>query len=198
MNAALFSLTGHADLCADIRFDGATDRAIVRLALAKVGLQLDHGAVFDAYLEVMQRELTKAPFRALAGAAEVVRASMSHGLVGLGTGNLRVAAHHKVSAIGLGDCFAFGGYGDDSELRSEVLALGAARGAAICRKPIEACEVIVIGDTVRDIEAARAIGGRVIAVATGGASFEELAACKPDDVLTSLSYVAAALRVILK
>ena len=46
---------------------------------------------------------------------------------------------------------------------------------------------MVIGDTVHDISCARSIGAYAVAVPTGGATREELAAAKPDLLLESLS-----------
>jgi phosphoglycolate phosphatase-like HAD superfamily hydrolase len=45
---------------------------------------------------------------------------------------------------------------------------------------VEACDVIVIGDTPKDVAAAVAIGARCVAVATGGHSIDVLRACEPD------------------
>ena len=41
-------------------------------------------------------------------------------------------------------------------------------------------EILVIGDTERDIQCARAIGAKVLAVATGHVSIEELQEFDPD------------------
>jgi phosphoglycolate phosphatase-like HAD superfamily hydrolase len=46
--------------------------------------------------------------------------------------------------------------------------------------------MLVIGDTPRDIAAARAIGARVAVVATGSYGLEELAAYDPDFLLPCL------------
>ena len=51
--------------------------------------------------------------------------------------------------------------------------------------------VCVVGDTPRDIEAARANGLAVIAVATGNFSFETLLELRPDVCATSLADLLA-------
>lgn len=51
-------------------------------------------------------------------------------------------------------------------------------------------EILVVGDTPFDIACGRAIGARVLAVATGGASLAELERHRPDwavDQLESIS-----------
>jgi phosphoglycolate phosphatase-like HAD superfamily hydrolase len=45
----------------------------------------------------------------------------------------------------------------------------------------------VIGDTPGDVRCGRAIGAKVIAVATGESSLDELAACRPDHVAADFS-----------
>ena len=45
----------------------------------------------------------------------------------------------------------------------------------------------MIGDTPLDVQCARAIGARVVAVATGTHSYDELAATRPDVLLADLA-----------
>jgi phosphoglycolate phosphatase len=55
---------------------------------------------------------------------------------------------------------------------------------------MEGCELagaMVIGDTIHDVSCARAIGAFAVAVPTGGATREELAAAQPDLLLDDLS-----------
>jgi phosphoglycolate phosphatase-like HAD superfamily hydrolase len=53
-------------------------------------------------------------------------------------------------------------------------------------------EVVVIGDTPRDVECGRAIGARVLAVATGKFTVEELKTHRPDWVVPTLEEFAIA------
>lgn len=78
-----------------------------------------------------------------------------------------------------------GGYGCDSRVRAELVARAIERGRA--RGPVS--DVVVVGDTVHDIAAARACSARVCAVATGGDSAEQLAAA--DAVFASLAELPA-------
>jgi phosphoglycolate phosphatase-like HAD superfamily hydrolase len=59
-------------------------------------------------------------------------------------------------------------------------------------------QVVVIGDTPRDIACARAGGVRVIAVATGRYSAADLAAHQPDVLLESLADTDRAVAAILE
>ena len=54
-------------------------------------------------------------------------------------------------------------------------------------RPLTGSEIWVIGDTPHDISCARAIGARVLAVATGWHSISELEACHPDALFADLA-----------
>ena len=85
----------------------------------------------------------------------------------------------KLERGGLASPFGFGGYGSDHEDRAELLRAGARRGAARIGQPLEACRIVVIGDTPKDVAAAHAIGAVCIGVGTGGhtaSSLRELGA----------------------
>ena len=58
-------------------------------------------------------------------------------------------------------------------------------------KTLRGEEVVVIGDTPLDVKCGRAIGAHVLAVATGGATLEELRNHKPDWAVTDLREVGA-------
>ncbi|MCC6621777.1 MAG: haloacid dehalogenase-like hydrolase [Deltaproteobacteria bacterium] len=197
MERALAEVVGREGASASpfegVRFDGATDRALVRTALGALGAEPPDverliDVVLARYLRALTDELARgAALRALEGAAELAAALAELGVVGLGTGNVEIAAHMKIGAVGMGHLFAFGGYGSDAERRADLLAIGAARGAALAGRTLDLCDVVVIGDTPRDIEAGQAIGATVVAVATGSFSGDELTAAGADLVVPSLA-----------
>lgn len=166
----------------DFDFAGMTDRAILRQALEGVGRAYDdaaHEAISTCYLEALVEELPRSTqYKTMPGVHAFVDACLGRPAVavGLGTGNMERAAYLKLGPGALDDKFAFGGFGHEAEARHEMLALGAERGAARLGAPLERCEVVIIGDTVRDVVAARAIGARCLAVCTGGASPDRLEA----------------------
>ena len=57
-----------------------------------------------------------------------------------------------------------------------------------------ATKICVVGDTPRDIEAARANSLSVIAVATGRSSFDQLLECRPDACVSSLADLLATIQ----
>jgi phosphoglycolate phosphatase-like HAD superfamily hydrolase len=100
--------------------------------------------------------------------------------VGLATGNIRDGARMKLTSAGVVDGFDLdkGGYGCDAEHRPEVLRVavercGGGNGAG----------VVVVGDTMHDVSAARAIGAKVVGVAMNEAARAELHAHGADVVV---------------
>lgn len=166
-----------------LRFAGMTDPAIVRAGLRAAAIAADDdarhiAAVIARYLELLPSCIAEAArFRAHDGVLAVLDAlrGAADVAIGLGTGNVEPGARLKLTPLGIGDRFAFGGYGSDHEDRAELIAIAAARGAAQLGRPRSACRVVVIGDTPKDIAAARAIGAESLAVAT---SFYDAAALR--------------------
>lgn len=177
---------------AAFEFGGMTDRAIARQGLRTAGLD-DSDAAIDAliarYLEHLAEEVPRSPgYRVLPGAREMVdRVLATEGYaVGLGTGNVEPGARVKLARAELHELFAFGGFGSDHEDRARLLAIGAERGAARLGRAVSECRVLVIGDTPKDVGAARAIGAECLAVATGSYSAEDLRAAGAEVVVEDL------------
>ena len=178
--AAFECVVGRGTIVEGLDFAGTTDPYIVRHGLGVLG-EPDSpavvAAVLDAYVERLREELAvpgtvtvhdgvQRTLEAVGGRADVA--------VGLGTGNIEPGAWAKVGAAGLDAAFAFGGFGSDDEDRPSLLRIGAARGAATLGRACDACRVVVIGDTPRDLAAAQAIGAECVLVATGRFDVEAL------------------------
>lgn len=174
-----------------VAFHGNTDPAIIAAGLELLGADAHPErvvAIGDAYLRILTHQVAAyRPFERLPGVLETIDELAAIGAhQGLGTGNLETAAWLKVDAVGLAGRFTYGGFGSDARERAELLRIGRDRGAAQIGVATSQCRVIVIGDTLRDILAARAIGAEVVAVATGGEAHDALAEAGPDWLVASL------------
>lgn len=165
---------------------GRTDRAIGGDLIRFHGLEdsdSTHARLQETYLRVLPNELISRRGVVYPGVRELLArlSGREDVLVGLLTGNYREAAWQKLRHFGLAEHFAFGGFGDDHADRDDV-ARQALRAAAELHAPqtIDRDKLWVIGDTPADVRCGRAIGARVIAVATGMYSIEELAESQPD------------------
>jgi phosphoglycolate phosphatase len=172
---------GRGDACDLIRFDGMTDRSITRLGLEAIGIEATDMAI-DAllaiYVESLRDELRQSTpdnYRIHSGVEAALAAAAERGMAqGLGTGNIVEGARLKLEHVGLYRHFGFGGFGSDHELRVELIRVGAERGAQQLGRRREECRVVVIGDTPKDIDAARGIGAESLGVGTGSFSAEAL------------------------
>ncbi len=165
---------------------GRLDPLIIVDLLARNGV-----AVTDEHVQAMregygrhllrERDGAATPWRALAGAAELVDAveAVSEITLGLLTGNYPETGEFKLSSVGLEPSrFSIQVWGCDSPQtppsRNHLPAVGMERYEAAMRRSRGSYDVVIIGDTPHDVECARAHGCRVLAVATGRYSTMEL------------------------
>jgi phosphoglycolate phosphatase-like HAD superfamily hydrolase len=164
-----------------VPFAGFTDHQIAMAMLEKAG----HGE--HDHVPRMLEELATAlaaraedireSGRALPGAREALEALAARDDVvsSLLTGNVEANAALKLAAFGLDELvdLEVGGYGSDPHAsRGDLVAIARERAAA--KYGAEPSETVLIGDTPRDIQAAREGGVRAVAVASGPYDAEDL------------------------
>ncbi len=174
---------------------GGTDPAILREAFVLSGISAETWEPqFEAILDVMRQTVvgrrSEMALWTMPGIEDTLRHLAAQGaLLGLATGNLEIIGWTKVEQVGLREWFRFGGFSDRFSVRSKMVAEAASKARELSGK--DSATVCIVGDTPRDIEAARANALQVIAVATGNYSFEELAALDPDVCASSLADLLA-------
>lgn len=173
-----------------IRYGGKTDPALVaeifRARLGRAPSADETAAFLDAYLPRLRERLAAQGVQVLAGVVDALGVLAGAGAtLGVATGNIRAGAEAKLKAAKLDRWFAFGGYGCDSHVRAVLVARAIERAKARG----EVSEVVVVGDTIHDIAAARACNATVCAVATGADPAERLG--DADVVLTSMAELPA-------
>ena len=97
-------------------------------------------------------------------------------IVGLATGNIESGARIKLERGGLNGYFSFGGFGSDSERRSDLVRKAAERAADKNGGVVSPSNTFVLGDTILDIEAGKQAGFKTVGVATGSYSVDQLMA----------------------
>jgi phosphoglycolate phosphatase-like HAD superfamily hydrolase len=194
METALQAAFGIADPtpARNIPFAGRTDRGIACDLFAEHGIA-DTPANWQhflaAYLECLPRCLAARPGEVLPGVLEVIAQlrRRDHVELALLTGNAREGARRKLGHFQLDQHFEWGGFGDEHPHRDDVARVAYAELSRRFEGPIDLDRVWVIGDTPSDVLCGRAIGARVIAVATGMHSLEELGRSQPDHAFADFS-----------
>ena len=139
--------------------------------------------------------------RALPGAREILAAlGRSDGVVqSLLTGNVQPNALLKLASFELDGYLDFdvGGFGSDNRHRPSLVEVARAKAEGKYGTAFAGPATVLVGDTPLDVDAGRAGGARVVAVATGPYGVAELEATGADAVLADLRDTGAALAAIL-
>ncbi len=192
--ASVRRVTGFEVTLAGIVLQGSTDTSILREACNQAGippavLEAQTEAILAAMGKTVAEQRQALDLVLMPGVEDALRHLARRGaLLGVGTGNLEMIGWIKVEAAGLREWFRFGGFSDNFPIRSELIAHAAVKAREMAGAHARVC---VVGDTPRDIEAARANALPVIAVATGRYTFDELLACEPEACSTTLTDLLA-------
>jgi phosphoglycolate phosphatase len=192
LQLALKEVFGSDASIADIDFAGRTDPWIIGQVFARAGIEDSPGnraSYIDGYIGLLPSVLRLKQASVLPGLRPLLEEAAAHPHVaqGLLTGNLRRGAETKLGYHGLWHHFAVGAFADDSAVRNELGPHALRRARAHWAHEFPVGRVWIVGDTPHDIACARAVGARVLAVATGSSSVADLAAHAPDAVLRDLS-----------
>jgi len=133
----------------------------------------------------------------LPGVKQLLEALLSIGhLVILYTGDSAAIVSQVLKATGLGKYFKFSVYGTEAKTRADMARLAVERAEKLTDRKFRGKDVIIIGDSIRDIECGKEINALTIAVATGFHSKEELHKYEPDYLFDNLKDYKQVLRVI--
>ena len=194
-------VTGFEITLAGVQLQGNTDTAILREACRQAGipgevLEQQYDAILESMRNCVAERRQELDLYLMPGVEPVLRHLAQKGaLLGVASGNLEAIGWIKLEKAGLREWFRFGGFSDELPIRAELVRQAAdkAREFAGDRSAAE-IRICVVGDTPRDIEAARANSLSVIAVATGRSSFDQLLECRPDACVSSLADLLATLQ----
>jgi phosphoglycolate phosphatase len=169
--------------------DPAVGLACFRGAIGREPRPEEMEALMKLREKYLAEEVQTSPgYRVMPGAVETLeRLRGERRLVGLITGNTKPAAEIKLSRAGLNEYFSFGGFGSDADERVDVCRVALDRAEAAAGGELDRAGSIATGDTPRDVDAAHGAGIRVVGVATGEYSVEQLGEAGADWVVASLA-----------
>jgi phosphoglycolate phosphatase-like HAD superfamily hydrolase len=192
----LMEVFGTCGRIAEVDFGGKTDLAIYREALECEGINFEVIGERLPRLEAIMVEIldqlasTGEVFRVCEGVPELLDelSRDARFLSSLLTGNVEKLAAAKLRVAGIGHYFrGRGAYGSDAEDRDHLPAIAAERINGELGLKLAPHRFVIVGDTPRDISCARHFGARVVAVASGQHTLEQLEKFSPDALLTDLS-----------
>jgi phosphoglycolate phosphatase len=180
-----------------LKFAGRTDVSLVREFFRYHDISEtpeNFERFFEQYVFWLDYILNHSQTEACPGVWEFIdalKALRQPPIVGLLTGNIRLGAEIKLRHFDLWKEFETGAFADDNEDRDLIAVAARERGRRLLGENLRDDEILVIGDTPFDIRCGRAINAKVLAVATGGATLEELKNHQPDWAVKDLRKISA-------
>jgi len=187
-------VTGFEVTLDGVSVHGSTDTAILRDACSQAGIPVEvlepqWTAIMDAMCQTVAEQRHEMDLKLMPGVEDALRHLARKGaLLGVATGNLKAIGLIKIEEAGLRQWFRFGGFSDRYPIRAELIGNAARKARELAGADARVC---VVGDTPRDIKAARANQLPVIAVATGHYSFDALLEFGPEACASSLADLLA-------
>lgn len=188
-----------------LQLAGSTDPAIAMDVFGHVGREHSREMIFaflDHYLANLERRLQAPDFRGvmLPGVKSLLDALREEkdAHLGLLTGNIRRGAAIKLGRHGIFDRFIDGGFGCDHHDRNQLGPIATQRMQTATGTTYDIADIIVIGDTPKDIRCAAAFGAKCLAVATGDYSVDQLDALQPWRTVESFADVPATVELLVR
>ncbi len=180
-----------------VNFAGRTDSSLLREFFGHYGIphtEENLERFVETYVFWLEHLMHEYGGHVCAGAPELIadfKALPDRPIMGILTGNLRIGAEIKLRHHGIWEDFEFGVFADDHEDRNQLAVIAQERAGQMIGRPLKGEEILVIGDTPKDIDCARHVGAKVLAVATGGHTMEDLRHHQPTWLVESLQGVRA-------
>jgi phosphoglycolate phosphatase len=168
--------------------DPEVGRVVFEKAIGREPTEEEAEALMRRRLDHLPEEVESSPgFVVKDGVVELLDRLIQDGIMlGLTTGNVEEAAHIKLARPNLNRYFAFGGYGSDSPDRTELTRKALERADFVSGHTLDRDSSFACGDTPRDVDAGHGAGIRVVGVATGEYTAEELVEAGADAAIQSL------------
>ncbi len=158
----------------------------------------DTESIVRKYQEIFVEKLPPdASDTALPGVPVLLKALYDRGhIIGLYTGDSDEIARAVLKAASLDAYFAFTVGSNQADTRTDQLKLAKRNAEQITNSQIEKENIVVIGDSIHDVDSGKDIGAVTISVATGPHTEQDLWKHQPDYVFGNLEDTDAILKAI--
>lgn len=207
LRSAFAEFFDQLDFYQQVRFDGKTDRQIVRelhqvAGVPELATEQRIDDILARYLEHLEQRLDTnvGLVQALPGIFDLVERLRRNDQVVLGllTGNIVPGARLKLAAARIDfDWFRLGAFGSDSAHRPDLPPIAAERAREIMGYLPRGHDVVILGDTPADVTCGESIGAKAVAVATGRFPVDQLQAAGAWAAFEDFSDTEAVLEAIL-
>lgn len=168
----------------DFAYDGFLDIEIVNKSLELLGVcvtEEEKRQIIKDYVGNLKKEIPKKKEEWLCpNVPEILEIAEKKFALSIVTGNVKEAAKLKLTSTGLFRYFPAGAYGDDADERWKLIEIAIRKSEEHYKSVFDRNNVFMIGDSVKDILAAKKNGVKSVSVATGLTSYEKLKENKPD------------------
>ncbi len=183
--------------------DGKIDPAIIaELGHKNFGRDLskdEYQKIYEKYHLYFEEELPRSErFRLMPGVTNLLGllSKCKDVLLGIATGNFEGTAKLKLKQAKLDHHFKFGGFADRARDRVHMTEQAIRKGHEQASCEVAHENVFVIGDSIHDIDAAKAHGVKSIAVLTGSTPKEDLESKGPHAIFEDLSNAESFLQAL--
>ena len=184
---------GIEDDLSDLEFAGGTDRALLARILERHGRRptpADERRFFQCLPRALNDLLFRRPAEPLPGVRRLLSrlAEDRRFVIGLLTGNIPRCAQLKLESADLEGYFDFGGFGGEHAHRADVARAAIREMMIRCGGTVPPV-IWVVGDTIFDVEAAKAISAFALGVAGGRYCVRDLLEAGAAAAVETLEYI---------
>lgn len=135
------------------------------------------------YFTTHKSEVIFTPLPGIKKLLEILKEKQT--IIGLLTGNVEEIGWGKVEEAGIKDFFEFGAFGNQAYKRVDLIYIAREKAERILGRSVDKNELVIIGDTPRDVACAKEGGIKSIGISSGPDPIEELVESKPDLLVKS-------------
>ena len=179
-----------------VNFAGATDLGVLNELLKENDVISDLNLIklfFERLAFYLEESFKSKPPILLPGVMSFLHRTKQYCNFALVTGNTRDCSSLKIRYANLHDFFNMnhGGYGDDNACRNQIARIAIERTG-------NQSNGYLLGDTPKDVQAAKANNLRSVALCTGAYKYDDLIKYKPDIILDSFEQAEALLSELIE